>query len=291
MNQWIWINGKTMALAEGKIDVEDRGFQFADGVYEVIRLYDGRPFCLQEHLQRLASSARGIGLQVPLRRAQLSAEICRCIAGDADDGIIYMQLTRGSAPRNHLYPAKGTVQPTLLFYRRALPAPRTPASAMPGVKLHGVEDFRWKRCWIKAIALLPNVMAKNAAVAAGADEAVFIDDGAVTECAASNFLAVVGQSVVAHPVGDKVLPGVTMHVLRQIAGELGIGWEDRPLPVDAARKADEIFITSTTREINWVSHWDGQSVGGGRCGPITQRLHEALLQKVAQEATATCASV
>jgi D-alanine transaminase len=301
MSEWIWINGKTMPLAEAKISVEDRGFQFADGIYEVIRLYDGRPFCLKDHLDRLVESAKGIRLEIPLSMAQLSQEIARSLEGDAArlsstlrlrpdgsspksaDGIIYLQLTRGASPRNHLFPDPKAAPPTLLFYRRALPAPRTPASAMPGIKLHSVDDFRWKRCWIKSIALLPNVLAKNTAIAAGADEAIFINDGAVTECAASNFLAVVGGRVVAHPVGEKVLPGITMKVLRQVAAESGIAWEDRPLPVEAAKKAEEIFITSTTREINWVSHWDGQSVGGGRCGAVTQALHKGLLHKVAQE--------
>jgi D-alanine transaminase len=284
MTERIWLNGQVMPMSEARISVEDRGFQFADGVYEVIKLYGGKPFTLDEHLARLERSAAGIQLQLPLDRAALVDEILSYIQGSGE-GMIYLQLTRGVAPRNHLFPhvaGAGEVEPTLLFYFRALAA-LPPVGATPPVKLLAMPDERWQRCWIKSIALLPNVLAKNAAAAAGADEAVFIDGGNVTECSASNVFGVIGGKLVTNPVGNKVLPGVTRDVLLKLAAKLGIPVEQRTWTEREAVAADELFITSTTREISWVSHWSGKSVRPGRSGPVTQRLHGALKEFVAAE--------
>ncbi len=151
-----------------------------------------------------------------------------------------------------------------------------------GVKLRSVPDERWKRCWIKSIALLANVLAKNAAVAQGADEAVFIENGIVSECSASNFFAVIDGQLITHPVGPKVLPGITRLVLKELAIHAGVPFVERALQQDDAASADELFITSTTREINWVSSWDGHRIGD-HCGPITRKLHEALSEKVTHD--------
>jgi len=154
-------------MAEAKIGVEDRGFQFADGVYEVIRLYHGKPFTLREHLERLGRSAKALELPVPLDVTALSAEIGKLVAGSGvRDGMVYLQLTRGVAERNHRFPHQP--RPTLLFYPRPLPPPQLPGEG-EGVRLLAVPDERWKRCFIKSIALLPNVLAKNQAISAGAD--------------------------------------------------------------------------------------------------------------------------
>jgi D-alanine transaminase len=279
MAEMIWLNGETLPLSEARISPEDRGFQFADGVYEVIRLYGGKPFTLEEHLQRLEKSAAGIQLAVPLARPQLKSEIQKFIKqSGAGDGMIYLQLTRGQAPRNHVFPP-GTGG-TLLFYFRPLDALAS-IDQTPAAKLMTVADERWKRCWVKSIALLPNVLAKNAAVAAGADEAAFVDEGHVTECAASNFFAVVAGRIITHPVGPKVLPGITRAVLLDCAKELNILVEERPLKLEQAQQADEMFITSTTREISPVSHWDGRAVGRSRV--VTTRLHRALRERVSRE--------
>ena len=279
MTELIWINGEIMPIADARISPEDRGYQFADGVYEVIRLYAGRPFTLDEHLARLERSAAGIQLSVPVPREQLKAEIAKLIEqSGVGEGMIYLQLTRGVSPRNHVFAANpGT---TLLFYARPLPA--LPAvDANPPVKLLTVEDERWRRCWIKSIALLPNILAKNQAVAAGADEAVLVEDGVVSECSASNIFAVIGGKLVTHPVGPKVLPGITRAVLFECARDLGIPVEERGLRVDEAKGADEVFITSTTREISPVGTWDGQAVGRGNA--LTKRLHAALKERVSRE--------
>lgn len=281
MVELIWLNGEIVPLAGASVSVEDRGFQFADGVYEVVRLYGGKPFTLDEHLDRLDRSAGGISLDVPLSRQTLRTEILRLVAqSGVADGMVYLQLTRGAAPRNHLFPKAAAS--TLLFYARAL-EPLPPAGRAPAVRLISYPDDRWRRCWIKSVALLPNVLAKNAALAAGADEAAFVDNAVVSECSASNLLAVIGGRLVTHPVGPKVLPGVTRAVLLEIAREQGVRVEERPLLVEEAKNADELFITSTTRELSPVSHWDGQSVRGHAAGEITTRLHAALKERVRQQ--------
>jgi D-alanine transaminase len=281
MTEQIWLNGEILPLSEAQVGVEDRGFQFADGVYEVIRIYNGRTFTLSEHLARLERSCEAIGIRGALDREELAGEINRFVeAGGLADGMVYLQVTRGVAPRNHIFPARS--QPTVLFYTRSLP-PLAAPGAGEGAKLKSVVDERWKRCWIKSIALLANVLAKNEAVVAGADEAVFIEDGVVSECSASNLFAVIKGEVVTHPVGPKVLPGITRLVLGEIARKTGVRFTERPLCEAEARGADELFITSTTRELHWVGSWDGRVVGGGRCGPVTRTLHETFVKRVREE--------
>jgi D-alanine transaminase len=277
----IWFNGETIPMSEARPSVEDRGSQFADGVYEVVRLYDGKPFTLTEHLERLRKSATGIQITMPLSVEALASEIRKFIPkAGVGDGMIYLQLTRGVCPRNHLFP-QPACKPTLYFYAR--PLPKIPPPGEGEAKIWTVADERWKRCWIKCIGLIANVLAKNEAVAKGADEAIFVEHGVVSECSASNFYAVIGGRVITHPVGPKVLPGITRAALLEVASELGVPIDERPLREDEAKAADEVFITSTTREISYVSTWNGQRVGGGKCGPITKRLHEGLRQRVLRE--------
>ena len=284
MNEMIWINGDVMPLADARIGVEDRGYQFADGVYEVIRLYDGRPFTLREHLERLEKSAAGIDMALPMSAEALATEIRIFLPrANVRDGMIYLQATRGCAARNHIFPQN--CQPNVLFYVRHL-APLDAPGEGEGAALLTVEDERWKRCWVKSIALLANVLAKNQAVAAGADEAAFVEDGVVSECSASNLYVVRGGKVLTHPIGKKVLPGITRMVLQQVARQAGIEFVERAVTLDEAKTADEVFITSTTREISWVGKWDNQPVGGGRCGPVTLRLHRALRERVVRETSA-----
>lgn len=281
MSDWIWINGQTLPMGEAKIGVEDRGFQFADGVYEVIRLYHGAPFTLREHLERLDRSAKALQIPVPLDIGTLSAEIEKLVkTSGVRDGMVYLQLTRGVAPRNHPFPKQ--TKPTLLFYARPLPPPQLPGEG-EGVKLLAVPDERWKRCFIKSIALLPNVLAKNQAISAGADEAVFIDDGVVTECSVSNLFAVIGGKLVTHPVGSKVLPGITRAMLLDCAAGLSIPVDERSFVEEEALRAGELFITSTTREVSWVARWNDRYIGQARCGPVTLALHRALCKRVLEQ--------
>jgi D-alanine transaminase len=281
MAEWIWLNGEIRRLSDVSLSIEDRGFQFADGVYEVIRIYNGKPFTLEEHLRRLWSSAIEIQLTPPLTVDALADEVHKLLKhSPLRDGMVYMQLTRGSSPRNHVFPE--VADPTLLFYTRPLPPPTAPGST-EGVKLLAVPDERWKRCWIKSIALLANVLAKNAAIAAGADEAVFLDGSFATECSTANLFAVINGKLVTPPVGTKVLPGITRAVLLELAEELGIEVDERAILEEEAPRAQELFITSTTREIGWVSRWNDIYIGAGRCGPMTLKLHGALQRRIARD--------
>jgi D-alanine transaminase len=281
MSESIWMNGETMPMSDARIGVEDRGFQFADGVYEVVKLYRGRPFTLDAHLQRLERSALGIDLALPIDSAALAGEITKfATRSGVREGMVYLQLTRGVAPRNHLFPAQP--KPTLLFYVRPIAPPQLPGEG-EGIRLLAVEDDRWKRCWIKSIALLPNVLAKNKAIAAGADEAVFLDGGIVTECSATNIFAVIGGKLVTHPVGSKVLPGITRALLLDCAALLGITVDERGFVEEEAIRASELFITSTTREVSWVARWNERYIGQARCGPMTLALHRALCKKVLEQ--------
>ena len=280
MSELLWLNGETTSLSDAKLNVEDRGFQFADGVYEVIRLYDGKPFTLREHLERLERSARGIELHVPTDLLALARDIRQFIprTGVAD-GMIYLQLSRGVSPRNHVFPEPGTTRPTLLFYARPLTPLPAPGKG-EGAKLWPVVDERWKRCWVKSIALLANVLAKNAAVSRGYDEAAFVEDGFVSECSASNVHVVKHHTLITAPPGPKVLGGITRDVLLKCAVDVQIKVEQR-LPSEAeVLSADEVFITSTTREISFATHWGERVIGSGKCGEVTIALHRAMRERI-----------
>lgn len=273
MPELLWMNGAITPLSEGTVAVEDRGFQFADGVYETLRVYGGRPFGLFRHLERLKISCDAVEITLPCDTAHLTSEIARLLEiADLPNAMLYLQVTRGVAPRNHLYPE--LLSPTLLFYVRGLPALVAPGSVHPA-KLHSVDDERWKRCWIKSIALLPNVLARNAADRAGCDEAIFVEDGYVQEGSSSNLFVVKHGTLITPPRTAKILPGVTREILLELAGELRIPVKERPLPLAEALSADEAFVTGSIREVSWVSSWDGRSIGVGQLGQITLRLHQA----------------
>ena len=281
MSQLIWFNGETIPFAEARVAVEDRGYQFADGVYEVIRFYNGKPFTLAEHMSRLQRSADGIKLSLPMEAAAIGEEIRKFIPKTGiREGSVYLQLTRGVADRNHKFPTPQTH--TLLFYARPLPPVNEPGEG-EGIKLLATEDERWKRCWIKCIALTANVLAKNEAIARGFDEPAFVDRDVVTEGATCNIFGVLGGKLITHPVGARVLPGISRLVVLELAAKLNISVEERPLREEEARRADELFITSTTREIAWVARWNDRYIGQGKCGPTTIKLHRAFRQRVREE--------
>jgi D-alanine transaminase len=281
-SELVWLNGEIVLMADAKVGVEDRGYQFADGVYEVVRLYDGKPFTFKEHLDRLEKSAAGIKLSLPMARSALEEGLLKLVAkSGVRDGMIYLQASRGVAPRNHVFPETPTA--AVVAYCRALPPIPAPGQG-EGAKLLAVPDDRWKRCWIKAIALLANVLAKNEAASQGYDEAAFVDEnGVVAECSTANLFAVIGGKLVTHPIGPRVLPGITRAVLLKCAAEIGVEVEERPLREAEAVAAQELFITSTTREISWVAQWNDKPVGHAKCGPVTMKLHQALREKVRRE--------
>ena len=277
----IWINGQIQTLANTTIGVEDRGYQFADGIYEVVRFYNGKLFTLREHMARLAKSAEGIRLPLPMPVEQIGEELRKFVPRTGlQHGYLYLQLTRGVAPRNHRFP--DNPGNTLLFYGKELPPPTEPGDG-EGAKLLAVQDERWKRCWVKCIGLTANILAKNDALASGYDEAVFVEREIISECSTSNIFAVVGGKLITHPVGAKVLPGITRLVVLEVAGKLGIRVEERALREEEVRRAEELFITSTTREVHWVQRYNDRYIGQGKAGPMTIKIHRAFRDRVRAE--------
>lgn len=271
-----WLNGRLLPLSEAVISIDDRGFQFADGVYEVLRVYHGQPFAFREHFARLVHSARAILLELPLTEADLK-DICLGLIdrNGQQEAEIYLQLTRGVAPRSLQIPTSAT--PSLLV---AIKPPRLVASALrqDGVSMITVNDDRWAHCDIKATALLANVLALARANQVGAYEPLFVRDGFVTEGASSNFFLVCGGSLVTAVADWRILPGITRHFVVQLAGELGIPLEQRNIPHQELAEAEEAFLTSTFREVLPVTRIDSRPVGDGRPGSRTRALQDAFQQ-------------
>ncbi|MDD3642618.1 MAG: aminotransferase class IV [Candidatus Krumholzibacteria bacterium] len=270
----VYLDGRYMRCAEARISPDDRGFLFADGVYEVVRVYGGRLFEIGAHLDRLRRSLREI--RIPSAAADGIDGICsglieRCGLSQAD-ATVYVQITRGAAPRGHAFPADGT-PPTVYVSAAAVDEP--PDACALGIGAILVPDTRWARCDIKSTALLPNVLARQMAVDRGAREALFIRDGVITEGTASTFCAVSSGSLLTHPLGERILPGITRTVVLRLCRELGIPAVERPVTVDSLSSIEEAMILSTTREIMPVTQIDGAAVGHGLRGPVTRRLQEA----------------
>ena len=275
----IYLNGEYLPLAKATVPVEDRGFLFADGIYEVVRIHHGQPFELDAHLQRLRRSALGARLLLPDAVANLPAIIERLLAeNNLQDINIYIECTRGVAhPRTHAFPAEP--HPTLLVM--PLPVHAPPAEAFTrGVSTVTVPDVRWRRCDIKSIMLLPNVMAKQQARDKGAFEAIFVRDGIVTEGASTNIFAVLNGSAVTHPADHDILAGITRQVVLALAAEQGLAIREQKFTVDQLYTAQEAFLTSTTADVLPITQVDGQPVGDGHPGPVTMRLVEAFQRKV-----------
>ena len=264
----VYLNGEYLPLGEAKVPVLDRGFLFGDGVYEVIPVYGGKAFRLDEHLRRLEQSLAGIGMSNPLSDAAWGAIFDRLIAG-AEDQQIYLQITRGVASkRDHAIPAG--IAPTVFV----MCAPIAPIP-LAGIKAITVTDIRWDRCNIKAITLLANVLLRQEAVEKGASEAILVRDGCVLEGAASNILIVKDGVIITPPKGDTILPGITRDLVLELAREQGIPTEERHISLGELRGADEIWMTSSTREILAVIELDGGPVSGGVPGPLWKTLQTA----------------
>lgn len=271
---YVYLDGDFLPYDQARIPVEDRGFMFADGVYEVIKSYRGRPLRLAEHLDRLARSCREVRLPLPAADlAGIAQELMTRNRLTAVDATIYIQLTRGVAPRNHIFPAQTT--PTVLVICR--PAPPSAAAAHPeGVAAITVPDTRWRRCDIKAIGLLPNVLAKQQAAEAGAYEALFVRDGWAVEGSSSNLFAVIAGQLTTHPATSDILHGITRAIALELAMEMGIPVCERPLPLAELKTASEVFFASTVAELAPVVQLDGQSIGAGRPGPVVRQLVDGL---------------
>ena len=259
-----------MPLAEAKVSIEDRGFQFGDGVYEVIRTYKGRPFSLDAHLARLDRSAAALELTQPYSRAEWTRHVLEGIKRAAyPEAKIYIQITRGVAPRDHAYSDDAT--PTaVMTVREFHPLDRSVQAT--GVEAMTTEDIRWGRCDIKSVNLLANVLARQKVKQAQVFEAILVNEGLVTEGAVSNVMVVQGGAVVTAPEGPRILSGVTRAVVLDLALKGGLPIQERFVSQADLYKADEVFLTGTTVEVLAVIRIDGKIIGDGRPGPITQRL-------------------
>jgi len=284
MSRIAYVNGRYLPRAAAAVDVEDRGYQFADGVYEVIAVAGGRPVDLEPHLDRLERSLAELRMAAPCARATLRIVMRELIRRNRlGDGIVYLQVTRGVAPRNHAFPHAGT-RPALVMTVSSRRPPDA-AARERGAAVITVPDERWQRTDIKTVSLLPNVLAKQRARDAGAYEAWFVDaNGFVTEGSSTNaWIVTATREVVTRPLGREILAGVTRDAVIRAAREGNFRIVERPFTVDEAKSAAEAFLTSTTSFILPVTEIDGAAVGDGTPGPVTRALCEAYRRRVAGE--------
>jgi len=276
-----YVNGRFSALEEATIPIEDRGFQFGDGVYEVVRTYGGVLFRLYDHLSRLESSARAISIPVPLSRTDWEALIREGVQrSECADCLVYIQLTRGVAPRAHLFPCPA--KPTVVMTFREIPA-TDGVLQRQGIPAVTLLDLRWGRCSIKSLNLLANVLAKQEARDAGALEAILVKDGLVTEGCSSNVCLVRDGTIVTPPLSDQLLAGVTRAVVLGLARKHGILVDEREVPEEELILADELFLIGTTIEVLPVSKLSGVPVGDLVPGKVTQTVSDVFRRCILSE--------
>lgn len=270
MSDVLYFNGRFTTTDERVLGVEDRGFQFGDALYEVFKFLGKRPIFLAEHYRRMESGLRAISIPSPWDEGRFAAVVDELLERTAfDDGIVYVQVSRGEARRAHFYPDDMT--PTVVVYSRSFAFPDAAAKAR-GIAVVTTPDLRWRQCQIKSVNLLPNAMAKKKAQRAGATEALFVDGGVVREGASSSFFGVRGGRVVTYPLDEHILPGVVRDRVVQLAGDV----DERPMREDELHDLDEAFITSTTMGVMPVVAIDGQTVANGGRGAITTTLQRML---------------
>jgi D-alanine transaminase len=275
----VYLDGRFIDYADARISVDDRGFLFADGIYEVIRVYDGRPFLADPHMRRLRAGLAALRIDATAvdgitDAADRLLDENRLRQGDAT---LYIQITRGAAPRKHSFPPAG-VRPTVFII--AKPFPQHPTACFDeGVATITVPDTRWSRCDIKSVALLPNVLANQQAKEAGAFEALFVKDGVVIEGSHSNLLGVLDGVVVTYPECNYILGGITRTLVLDLARDLGIPVREGPIFVEQLDTAEELFLSGTTTEVMPITVVDGRPIGDGVPGPITRRLLQAYRER------------
>lgn len=278
----IW-NNEIVERSEVKIDMEDRGYQFADGVYDVVRAYNGKFFTLNEHVDRLFSSAEKIEMALPFTKEELKQLLSKLIQeNNIDTGNVYMQLTRGiGIPRNHSYPDSEVIPP--VFTATTTIVPRDQTKMDQGITAFIVPDMRWLRCDIKSISLLGNIMAKHEAHKKGCDEAILHRDGVVTECSSSNAWMIKNDTIYTHPDGNLILPGITKIMLLKVARKAGIPVKEEVFTIKDLEEADEVFASSTTIEAMPITHINGNPVGQGKRGPVVEKLQQLYVEAVEEQ--------
>ncbi len=272
-----YLNGEFGSLRDAKVSVLDRGFLFGDGIYEVLPVYGRRIFRFDEHLARLDHGLGKIRIGNPLSPAQWLAH-CRTLvaAQPADDLLLYLQVTRGVAPRDHVMPAD--VPPTVFIMAQPLKAP-TPEQRRQGVACVTARDFRWERGDLKSISLLGNVLARQMSADRGAVETLLFRDGYLTEASSSNVWIVHEGALLGPPKSEHLLEGIRYELLRELCEEEGIAFNLRPLSEAEVLAADEVLLSASSKELLPVTHIDGEAVGHGalrgKPGPVYARLFAA----------------
>jgi D-alanine transaminase len=274
--QTVYLNGQFVALADAKISVLDRGFIYGDGVYEVVPVYRRRPFRMAQHLARLQYSLDGIRLVNPHTSAEWQKLIADLIERQPfDDQAVYLQVTRGVAKRDHAFPAG--VTPTVFMMSNPLVVPSR-EQVERGVAVVTAQDNRWLRCDLKTTSLLGNVLMRQLAVDHSAVETVMFRDGHLTEASASNVLIVRDGNVIAPPKDNLILPGITYDATLEVAKAAGVSLEVRAIPHAEAMSADEMWLSSSTKEVLAITTVDGRPFGGGKPGPVFRRVYDAFQQ-------------
>lgn len=276
----VFLNGEYLPAEQAHVSVLDRGFLLGDGVYEVIPVYNGLPFRLTPHLKRLQRSLDGVRMANPHSIEGWQEIIERLVADNGGgDQSVYLQVTRGVAPRDHVFPEG--VSPTAFVMSNPLKAvPESFKTA--GIKAITVDDIRWAQCDIKAITLLPNSLLRQKAQDVGAQESLLIRDGYMTEGSASNSYAVIDGVIFTAPKDEKVLPGITRDLVLELAQSAGIAYREEAVSLAQLQQADEIWISSSTRELLPVTMLDDKPVGSGKPGPVWQQV-DRLYQRYKQE--------
>ncbi len=262
----VYLNGNYVPYADARISVEDRGMQFADGVYEVVRYYGGQPFRMAQHLARLIRSAAGIELDLPPLDSLEEAMSSLVERQGLTEATVYLQVTRGAAPRQHgLIP---NLTPTVIAIARSAQTVRP----RPSLKAVTTSDDRWARCYLKTTALLPNALARERARRLGADDALFVRDGFLMEATASNVFVAFKDRLVTPPLTNYILAGITREAVLELARQQGIAIVEEPVSAHLIYEADEVFITGTNSELGPVVSVDGRQIGAGVPGPMFERI-------------------
>jgi D-alanine transaminase len=276
VSQFILYQDRIVPRDQGKVDIEDRGYQFGDGIYEAIAVYNGELFLLDLHMKRLQRSARELSIQLPYSIEHLTDNLKKLIKANAiDDGVVYFQITRGAAPRVHYFPEN---IPTVLT--GSTEDHLTDNDRTKGIRTTLAEDIRWLRCDIKTLNLLGNVLANQKAHELGVAEAILHRGNTVTEGSSSNVFIVKDGKLITHPADHFILNGITRQFVIRLAGEIGIPVEERTYSVDELLAADEAFISSTGNQAMPIIAIDQTRISGGKPGPVTRQINAAFSEKV-----------
>ncbi|HEX2693481.1 MAG TPA: D-amino-acid transaminase [Gemmatimonadaceae bacterium] len=279
----VYVNGRFLPRAEAHVSVEDRGFVFGDGVYEVIRAINGRLFATRFHNARLERSLEGIRIHLqgddrPARFVEIGKQLLRENNLQDGEATLYIQVTRGATTRAHYFPPADITPTVYISVARFKPYREL---AETGASAISHPDLRWGRCDLKTLNLLPNVLASQTAKEKGAFEAMLVRDGVVTEGAKTNFFGVIDGTLRTHPSDNHILPGITRAVLEDLARGLSIDLDETPIAVSEIHKVKELFLTGTTTDVMPIVRLDDKAVGSGRPGELTRRLQRVLAENLA----------